>query len=134
MEYCGAYMWRIMPSECWLHDLHTYSDAKADSVAAVLINLARYLKLLKASAHSNLVEAGYLEQESENVLSIKQLGVGSYEDDLRIYVYPDDSRRTLCLLCLGKAEDKNSDMEYSNSVVHHLMNRKPETSQKKETT
>ena len=116
-------MWRISPTECWLHDVRVYSERRPEAVAVVIRNLARYLKLLRAAKVSKDVEASYLQDEGEGIVSVSQVGLGNFDEDLRIYTFADDTRCCLYLLMLGQATARNADMAYSKDFVFWLLKR-----------
>jgi hypothetical protein len=116
--------WQITSSECWLSDQRMYSSVAPDGVAAVLRNLQRYVRLLNASTGSKRVEALYLHNEFDGIVSISQNGVGNYQEDFRIYTFADDMDRVLYLLALGKANERNADMEYCKALVSYISDKK----------
>ena len=56
------------------------------------------------------------------IYSINNLGIEDGPETILAYVYPDEQTRTLYLLCLGQAEEKDSDMEYCKTAVLSLVN------------
>jgi len=111
-----------VPTDGWLNDQRYFATEAPESVAAVVRNLQRYLKLLRASENSKAVEAMYLKPEISGIVAVDQSGLGDFKEQLRIYTFADDMRKLLFLLAFGKAETKHSDMEYCKNLVYYIIN------------
>ena len=85
-------------------------------------NLQRYFALLKASKSSKAVEAGYLHNGNSAIVSVDTTGLGTDQEDTRIYTFADDSRQALYLLGISKGETRDADMEYYKTLAYILLN------------
>jgi hypothetical protein len=110
------------PTYGWQNSAQMYSNISADEVAFLLRNLAHYFAQLKVAKNHKSIEALYLYREISAVVSINTSGISNTVGNLIAYVFPDEKQRVLYLLCIGKVNDKDSDMEYCKSAVISIVN------------
>jgi hypothetical protein len=114
-------MWRLKMTKRWQDAERAYVDTK--EFAAVMYNLERYKSLLAVSP-AKAIEQDYLSHEEYGIIAITEAGVNEGCEPTRMYTYADDSTRQLYLLALGKATQRNSDMEYSKRIVSSIISSK----------
>ncbi len=110
-------MWRVESTTGWRYDAMKFLEDNQDELAALMRNLHHFLKQLKASKSSKTVEASYLHREVSAIVAIDQAGLEDGLKDCRLYTFPDDSKRILYLLAIGKVGSKDADMEYCKNLV-----------------
>lgn len=110
-------MWRAESTDGWRYDAIRFSEENPNEFAALFRNLHHFLGQLKASKSSKSVEAAYLHREVSAIVAIDQTGLEDGLEDCRLYTFPDDSKRTLYLLAIGKVGSKDADMEYCKNLA-----------------
>jgi hypothetical protein len=110
-------MWRMESTNGWRHDAMRFSAENPEEMAAMLRNLHHFFRQLKSSRSSRAVEVAYLHHEAGAVVSIDQTGLEANLKDCRLYTFPDDQKRTLYLLAMGKVASHDADMEYCKNLV-----------------
>lgn len=116
----STHEWHIHPSPEFRRTAHTFEKKHPDELAATLANLQhRYLPRLNHAQHPSLVQAGCLHREGHGVIAIDQSGQGRNLGETRLYVYPDDTTRTLHLLLIGDKSSQKRDLR----IVHETVNR-----------
>ena len=110
-------MWSTETTDGWRYDAIRFSEENPTEFAALMRNLHHFLKQLKASRSSKPVECAYLHREESAVVAIDQTGMEDGLADCRLYTLPDDSRRILYLLAIGKVDSKDADMEYCKNAA-----------------
>jgi hypothetical protein len=117
-----VYMWKIETTSGWKNSTLDFSAQRPNELAALLRNLSHYFALLRFARNHKTIEASYLEFLESGIVSINQNGIESGLADCRLYVFPDETSRTLYLLCVGNETDKNSDLEYFKQFLFYLVN------------
>ena len=115
-------MWKAEPTTGWQYSAIEFSEHNPKEMPYLLKNLSHYLAQLRASKSHKTIEALYLHKLESGIMAIDQNGIEDGLTDSLLYVFPDESTRTLFLLCIGKASQKNSDMEYCRNFVFYLVN------------
>jgi len=115
-------MWKTETTTGWKNSVLDFGTQHPDEAAFLLRNLAHYLAQLKVSKNHKLIETSYLHRHESGIVSIDQNGMEDGLEDSRLYVFPDESTCTLYLLCMGKASEKDSDMEYCKHFIFYLVN------------
>jgi hypothetical protein len=117
-------MWLFEITSGWENDLRLHLTEHVE-LAAIMNNLRRYRALLNASRSSGAVEAAYVHREASGIFSVDTFGVTTAKD-MRAYVYPDDSKRTIHLLCIGNQFSKAHDMAYCKNIIFYISNENQE--------
>jgi len=115
-------MWKIETTAGWKNSTLEFGAQYPNELAALLRNLMHYLAQLKAAKSHKRIEALYLEFRESGIVSINQSGMEDGLANSRLYVFPDESTRTLYLLCIGTEANKDSDLEYCKEFIFYLVN------------
>jgi hypothetical protein len=120
-------MWRMEPTNGWQLSALGFQQTNPAEIAHLLRNLSHYMAQLRVCKSHKSIEALYLHNEVSSVVSIDQGGLEDGLVESRVYAFPDESKRILYLLCVGKASEKNADMEYCKTAVLDIVMRDLET-------
>ncbi|MFZ0828693.1 MAG: hypothetical protein WAO02_14840 [Verrucomicrobiia bacterium] len=115
-------MWKIDTTSGWKNSYLDFETQHPEETAHLLRNLAHYTAQLKISKNHKALEALYLQRRESGIVTIDQKGMEDGLMDCRIYAFPDESNKTLYLLCVGKETEKDSDMEYCKNFLFYLAN------------
>jgi hypothetical protein len=113
-------MWQIEPSTQWQKDQKWYEKKRPNELAAVLANLSRYMKYLKASKTSKCLEAGFLHHEPGGVVALDQKGFAGNLQETRLYIFAVDATKTVHLITIGSKDEQHADIEFCKSFVEQL--------------
>ena len=113
-------MWTIEPTEQWEKDQRWYTKKHPNELAAVLVNLERYVRHLNSSKNSKVVMAGYLHHEPLGVVAVDQKGGGGNLQETRLYTFADDTKNILYLITIGNKSDQPRDIEIAKEFVQHV--------------
>src|SRR2546426_123729 len=115
-------MWRTEPTSGWQLSALNFSQTNPKEMAALVRNLRHYLAQLNVSRNHKSIEALYLHNEVSSIVSLNQKGMEDDLEDSRLYLFPDESRRILYLLCVGKEATRNADMEFCKMATLYIVN------------
>ena len=117
-------MWLFEITSGWENDQRLHLTEHVE-LAAIMYNLRRYRALLNASRSSVAVEAAYVHREVSGIVAVDTYGVTGAKD-LRAYLYPEDSKRIIHLLCIGNQFSKAHDMAYCKNIIFYISNENQE--------
>jgi hypothetical protein len=115
-------MWKTEPTTGWQSSAVDFSHQNPKEMPYILKNLAHFLAQLRVAINHKSIEALYLHRFESGIVAIDQNGIEDGLTDSFLYAFPDDATRILFLLCVGKASDKDADMEYCKRFVFYLVN------------
>jgi len=113
-------MWVIKRTAEYARRSSRYEKKHPRELAAVLDNLDTFHRTLEKGAIPRQAKFGFLHPETSGVLAIDQKGGGSKLAQTRLYVYPDEARKTLYLLTLGDKRSQDEDIKSCEVFLEHL--------------
>jgi hypothetical protein len=105
-------MWQLKPESDYVKKSDRFLKKHRRELAAVLNNLDTFYKALCEGSKPQQVKVGFVHPEPHGVLAIDQKGGGSSLKAIRLYVFPDESTRTLYLITMGGKESQRQDIKY----------------------
>lgn len=99
-----------------------YKKNFPDELTAVLVNLERYFKTLQNLGNPLRINAGFIHNEPSGIKAIDQKG-GCRRGKLRqtrLYLFPDQTTRTLYLLAIGDKKSQRRDIEMCRKEVSRI--------------
>jgi len=114
------FMWKLSPDDEYLRKYKRYGKKHARELHAVMDNLDTFLKALNEGALPQQIKAGFVHVEPMGVRAIDQKGGGAALAETRLYVYPDEERKTLHLITLGDKRSQQNDIARCRRFVAHL--------------
>lgn len=118
-------MWKVELTDSWQNSSMDFSQHHPDAMAMLMRNLAHFIAQLRASKSSKTIEALYLHRFAAGVIGIDQTGIEEGLLDSYIYAIPDDSARILRVILVGKATERDSDIEYCRQFAFYLAEGQP---------
>jgi hypothetical protein len=115
-------MWKMKPTTGWQYSATDFQDRQPAEMAMLLRNLSHYFAQLQVAKSHKSIEALYLLRAESGIVLISQSGLETNLVDSYAYAFPNEAEKTLYLLNVGKASDKNADMEYCKNFVFYLAN------------
>lgn len=115
-------MWELLPSDEFTRKQRRWPKKYRRELAAVLRNLNTVHQSLVAGATVESVRAfGFVHAEPRGVLALDQSGGGAGLKQVRLYVYPHETARTLYVLTIGdKASRSRKDIPFCTQFVDDL--------------
>jgi hypothetical protein len=114
-------MWCYEFSSEWKKHIKHYEKKHSDELAAVLANLKRFEEQLANAKNSKCVQAGFIHNEPSGVVAIDQKGQSKNKlQETRLYLFVDDSSKTIHLLAIGDKAEQSDDIEYCKKYVAPL--------------
>lgn len=103
-------------------DYKEYDKKHQHELAAINANLASYLSALNSTKSPLQVCGGYIHPEHKGLVAIDQKG-GNKKVKLqqtRLYVYPQESTKTLFLLAIGNKISQRDDIKFCHDCIEML--------------
>ena len=120
-------MWELAMTDSFERDQKHYRKKRPRELAAVLVNLQRYLALLKQSPNAKaVVPAGFLHAEPAGVVAIDQRGGGPGLQETRLYTFPEDKTQSLWLITIGNKAEQSDDIQFCRKFVASLIENQDE--------
>ena len=110
-------MWSLEPTDDYQRALKWYAKKRRPEMVAVLSNLDDFWEALKAGAKPQQIRAGCIHPEPGGVLAFDQKGGGGQLRETRLYVYPDESCKTLHLITIGDKSTQAADIKLAKDFV-----------------
>jgi UDP-N-acetyl-D-mannosaminuronic acid transferase (WecB/TagA/CpsF family) len=112
--------WKLAPSEQYVKDQAWYAKKHPRELEAVANNLVRYLAQLNHAKNALCVQAGYIHPEGKGVVALDQKGGGTSLQETRLYVYAEDTTKTLHIITIGNKNEQSSDIKLAHSYLETL--------------
>jgi hypothetical protein len=117
-------MWELSTTNLFHRRLKRWSKKHPNELQATLDNLDTYHEHLNEGIPSSLIQMGCLHHEPQGVKAIDQKGGGSNLAQTRLYVFPDESTKTLHLITLGDKSSQAADLCECADFMKQLKNLK----------
>jgi hypothetical protein len=114
-------MWRVETTSRYEAAALEFVKTHVQQFIVLMSNLHHYRFQLLAARNYSTVEAKYLHDEGNHVLSIDHQDAEPELEQVYLYVFPDGPKYVLYLLAIGKASEKHADIEYCKNTVAGLM-------------
>ena len=121
-------MWTLELTSVWERNLRYYSKKQSRELTAALDNLDTFHRALNNGARLQDARFGFIHVEPMGVLAVDQKGGGPNLAQLRLYVFPDEERRSLILLTIGDKKSQRSDTAFCKDSVRQLRQSREQSS------
>lgn len=115
-------MWRIQSSVDFQKRLKKYRKSHPNESANCLRNLNAYLTALQEGLVPQQIQRGYVHSEPNGIKALDQAGPSKTRKyAMRLYVYPDESRKILYVLTLGNKASQPDDLRHCQEFVKQTL-------------
>ena len=119
-------MWQLEPLPSFDRASKHYLKKHPRELAALKVNLKRYVAMLNDVPNAQAVQAGFLHPEPKGVKAVDQRGGGAGLQETRLYTYADDRTKTLFLITIGNKQEQPADIQFCQEFVSQLTAQPPE--------